>query len=213
MAYVVGLIATDGCLSNDGRHIVFTSRDRLLVETYLRCLGRPLRISSSRTRRGDSTYYAQFSDVALYDWLLSVGITPRKSLTLGGIEVPRAYLLPLVRGLLDGDGSISSFTHRPTAIKYPAYTYTRLWVFFLSASDAHIGWLRGQIESAVGIVGGVSRITREGRHDLFRLKYGNRESAVLLKLLYADRTSPCLERKRAVWDSYEAQTFCAEGGT
>jgi hypothetical protein len=64
MAYVVGLLATDGCLSSDRRHIILTSRDRQLVETFLGCLGRPIRYSKGRTRRGKLAYYAQFSDVA-----------------------------------------------------------------------------------------------------------------------------------------------------
>ena len=50
-------------------------------------------------------YRATFSDVELYRWFLSVGLTPAKSLTLAGIDVPDAYLLPVVRGLLDGDRS------------------------------------------------------------------------------------------------------------
>ena len=213
MAYAVGLLATDGCLSSDRRHIILTSRDRDLVETYLRCLGRPLRWTVGRTRRGAHAYYAQFSDVAFYDWLLSIGLTPRKSLTLGAIDVPDAFLLPLARGLLDGDGSICKFTDRPTPAKYPDYTYERLWVFFLSASRAHIDWLRGRLNTAVGINGYVERIRRAKRHDLFRLKYGKRESIVLLRTLYADRGAPCLERKRRIWDEYSSRILCAEGGT
>jgi len=61
MAYVVGLLATDGCLSSDRRHIILTSRDRELVETFLTCLGRPIKYTVGRTRRGKRAYYAQFS--------------------------------------------------------------------------------------------------------------------------------------------------------
>ncbi|MDQ2914461.1 MAG: hypothetical protein M3T56_14565 [Chloroflexota bacterium] len=141
MAYVVGLLATDGCLSSDRRHLILTTRDRQLAETYLACLGRPIRYRLGRTKRGKRAYYAQFSDVAFYDWLGSIGLTPRKSLTLGPIDVPDAYLVPLVRGLLNGDGSIAVFRHRPTASKYPDYVYERLWVFFLSlAGRMSIGY-------------------------------------------------------------------------
>src|SRR5207237_9109970 len=67
MAYVVGLLATDGCLSKDRRHIILTSCDRQLVQTYLECLGRPIRWTVVRKRRRKPAYYAQFSDVAFYD--------------------------------------------------------------------------------------------------------------------------------------------------
>lgn len=213
MAYVVGLLATDGCLSGDRRHVILTSRDRQLVETYLACLGRPICLSTGRTRRGKLAYYAQFSDVDFYDWLLSIGLTPRKSLTLGPIDLPDAYLVPLVRGLLDGDGSIMVFRDRPTPTKYPNYVYERLWVFFLSASRPHIDWLRERLKEMVGLDGYVERIVRKRRRDLFRLKYGKRESIILLRLLYSDPSAPCLERKRRIWTEYSSRTLCAGGGS
>src|SRR5213594_1039583 len=212
MAYAVGLLATDGCLSSDRRHIILTSRDRDLVETYLRCLGRPLRWTVGRTRRGAHAYYAQFSDVAFYDWLLSIGLTPKKSLTLGAIDVPDCYLVPLARGLLDGDGSISVFRDRPTRLKYPDYIYERLWVFFLSASRFHIDWLRDRLRTTTGLHGYVERIVRKKRRDLFRLKYGKRESIILLRSLYSDPNAPCLDWKRRKWTDYSSRTLGAGGG-
>jgi len=38
-AYSIGLIATDGCLYNDGRHISLTSKDVELLITFKKCLG------------------------------------------------------------------------------------------------------------------------------------------------------------------------------
>ena len=40
----VGLLATDGCLSGDRRHIILTSRDRELVEEH------PERVKELKTR-------------------------------------------------------------------------------------------------------------------------------------------------------------------
>ena len=42
-----------------------------------------------------------------------------KSLTLGSIDVPDEFLLPVVRGRLDGDGSVVNFVHAPTKRLYP----------------------------------------------------------------------------------------------
>ncbi|MFA5355413.1 MAG: hypothetical protein WC302_01615 [Candidatus Paceibacterota bacterium] len=39
LAYAVGLIATDGCLSIDGRHLNITSKDIQLLKTFKKCLG------------------------------------------------------------------------------------------------------------------------------------------------------------------------------
>lgn len=105
LAYAVGLAATDGCLINTGRHVAFVSNDRDQMEAFLTSVGRS--IATSGLRKTGNTYRVQFGDVELYRWLEAAGLTQRKSLTLGRIEVPDHLFLDLVRGLLDGDGSIS----------------------------------------------------------------------------------------------------------
>jgi hypothetical protein len=129
LAYAVGLIATDGCLYNDGRHVAFTSKDLDLIRTFLSCLGRLARI---RTKRGlGRAFQVEFSDAPLHRWLRRIGIGPRKSLTLGALDVPDEFLLSVVRGLLDGDGTIHNAAHAPTVRRYPGYLYERLSVSFL----------------------------------------------------------------------------------
>src|SRR5712692_8939795 len=62
MAYVVGLIATDGCLSGDRRHVALTTNDCQLAETFLACLGRPLRYGKGQTAAGNVVYRIQMGD-------------------------------------------------------------------------------------------------------------------------------------------------------
>ncbi|MEK6208104.1 MAG: LAGLIDADG family homing endonuclease [Chloroflexota bacterium] len=119
MAYIVGLTATDGCLVTGRRAINFKSGDRQLVETYLRLLGRKNRVKSHPTKTGGIAYYTQFHDSALYEWFRSVGLTPRKSLTIGALFVPDEVLLPLARGLLDGDGSVINKVYRADTGRRP----------------------------------------------------------------------------------------------
>ncbi len=122
MAYAVGLIATDGCLVKDGRHIAFVSKDEDLMCVWLSCIGHDqLRYSRSTSRVGTTIYRIQVSDVRLYRFLLLIGLTPRKSLTLAGVDVPDEFFDDFVRGLLDGDGSIYLRRHRPTRRAYPDY--------------------------------------------------------------------------------------------
>src|SRR5919201_3810950 len=185
MAYVVGLMATDGCLASNGRHLSFDSGDEQLVRTFLTCLGRPMRFQALPTASGGIRYKAQFGDVAFYRWLMQVGLMPRKSLVLGAIAVPDQYLCPALRDLFEGDGHISNFVHRPTPSTYPEYRYERLWVFFNSASEAHLRWIRGRIQAVLGVLGTIQKEKpREGRHDFFRLKYGNTASPALLSAMY-----------------------------
>jgi len=112
MAYIVGLTATDGCLVTGRRAINFKSGDRALVKTYLGLLGRTNRIKAERTRSGGTAYFTQFHDSSLYRWFQSAGLTPKKSLTIGALNVPDDHLFPLLRGLLDGDGSVINKLYR-----------------------------------------------------------------------------------------------------
>lgn len=203
MAYVVGLMATDGCLINTGRHLSFDSADEQLVRTFLRCLGRSLNYAAVPTRTGGVAYQARFSDVRFYQWLLTIGLMPRKSLTLGAIDVSDRFLLPVVRGLLDGDGHISNFVHHPTPGTFPEYEYERFWVYFNSASRPHIEWLKQRLSALLSIDGYIERRPpREGRREFFRLKYGKHASSVLMQRLYEHPQAPRLERKWAMWDRY-----------
>jgi len=107
MAYVVGLTATDGCLTHGRRRSInFKSEDFELVSRYLALLGRTNAIGVELTREGNFAYHTQFGDARLYEWFRSVGLMPRKSLVLGAIDVPDSHVSHLIRGLLDGDGSI-----------------------------------------------------------------------------------------------------------
>ncbi len=212
MAYIVGLAATDGCLVTGRRKINFKSEDRQLVETYLSVLGRTNRIKHQRTRTNGIVYFTEFSDARLYEWFRSVGLMPRKSLTLGPIGVPDAYLVPLARGLMDGDGSVLNFVHRPTVKTYPNYRYERIWVCFHSASRSHIDWLRARLSTLAGGGGYVEVLKRDGRHDFFKLKYGKAASVALLKAFYADTSAPCLERKRQIWTDYSSRNSVRKEG-
>lgn len=203
MAYIVGLMATDGCLSGDRRHLSFDSGDQDLVETFLTCLGRPPIARIKRKKTGEISYRAQFSDVRLYRWLRGVGLHPRKSLTVGAIEAPDEFIGPLARGLFEGDGSIRNFVHAPTRGAYPNYMYERLWVYFTCASRAHLEWLKTALERTLRVFGYIEdRPPTETRNAFFRLKFGKRDSITLLRAMYPRSDVPKLERKWKIWQDY-----------
>jgi len=205
MAYVVGLISTDGCLVNTGRHVSFVSEDLQLMETFLECLGRPRRFRTEVTPRGTLLYRIQMGDVALYRWLQGIGLMQRKSLVIGAIDVPDVFLLPLVRGLLDGDGTLINKTYRADTKERTDYYWEYLQTKFVSGSRAHVDWLRKSLLGSLGIVGYLQGV-RSGFGDrtgvAYELRYGKRESLKLLPALYADPLAPRLLRKWQIWDAY-----------
>jgi hypothetical protein len=201
MAYIVGLTATDGCLATDSRAITFKSADRQLVETYRQLLGRSNKIGIERSKAGGIAYRVQFKDTRLYGWFQSVGLTPRKSLTLGAIDVPNEFLAPLVRGLLDGDGNITNGVWRADTTRRSDYYYEWLRTRFYSASPAHLDWLKTQLHKELNLRGWIWENLRRGE-GIGCLSYGKHDSIKLLRWVYSDPSAACLLRKRAMWDNY-----------
>ncbi|MBI4789633.1 MAG: hypothetical protein HY782_21600 [Chloroflexi bacterium] len=140
LAYAVGLIATDGNLSPDGRHMTMVSKDRDLLETFRACLKLENRISPHFSLHGIYNRVA-WGNRQFYDWLLSIGLMPAKSLKLGALEVPDGYFADFVRGCLDGDGSILTYTDRYNFYKGKNYVNERLFVVFFSSSITFLEWL------------------------------------------------------------------------
>ena len=69
-AYAIGLLVTDGCLSNDGRHIIFVSKDLDQINNFLKCLKINVKIGNiiSGDKKSNS-YRIQFGDqVIFFTW-------------------------------------------------------------------------------------------------------------------------------------------------
>jgi LAGLIDADG DNA endonuclease family protein len=187
LAYAIGLITTDGCLSKDGRHIDLTSKDREQLENFGRCLGITLRISTKQSGIGTPYLRVQIGSVLFYKFLESIGLTQRKSKTLGAIIIPDAYFFDFLRGHFDGDGTFYSYMDPRWRSSFMFYTV------FLSASKRHILWLRTTLKRLLGIRG---HITTSQRNSVYQLKYAKKESRLVLGVLYKDAHCICLTRKR-----------------
>ena len=193
LAYAVGLITTDGCLSRNGRHLTMTSKDTDLLETVRRCLGVTARITQSTNPR--PCYRLQWSDVLFYQRLTEIGLMPAKSLRLGPLSVPDEWMRDFLRGCIDGDGSIVTYIDRYNTFKKSTYVYTRIYLSLVSASPRFVEWLRETLRRVVGVSGEVSVRRLEGRNDVWRLRYAKREALRLLRWMYYSSDVPCLRRK------------------
>jgi len=200
LAYAVGLLVTDGCLSNDGRHIIFRSCDIDQIEALRLCLHIQTTIESPRyeVEHGQRVCYRlQIGDVQLYRWLLRIGLFPKKSYTIGPIAVPDEFFRDFLRGHLDGDGMIVTYRDSYNVFKNSAYIYTRLFVRFISASEHHMVWMRSVITRLLQIKGDLSSSRGpKSTVPLWSLKFMKRESIKLLDWIYYDPYIPYLERKR-----------------
>lgn len=151
LAWTIGIIATDGNLSPDRRHLCVVSQDVDLLEKVRSSLGLSNRIAC---RAGSGrVYQLQWCHRAFYDWLLGIRLTPRKSLTLGPLRIRDEWFVDFFRGCIDGDGSIVTYVDRYNTFKKPAYVYERLFVSIVSASPTFLVWLRATLERLMRVTG------------------------------------------------------------
>jgi hypothetical protein len=186
-AYAVGLLASDGCLSSSGRHIVLTSTDKDQLENYQKALG--IRMHIGRVKNKSSgAMRVQLGDVLFYRFLMNIGLMPNKSLVIGKIDVPDAYFFDFLRGSFDGDGSTYSYWDKRWKSSFMFYTT------FVSASKAHVDWLQKTIQKRLGVRGHMTH--GSPNRVLHQLKYAKADSLLLLRRMYRRKDCICLLRKR-----------------
>lgn len=187
-AYAIGLITTDGNLSKDGRHIVFTSKDVELINNFQTALKIEYKIKKKNSGSNPNKIYnyIQIGDINFYNFLLDVGLMPNKSKKLKSVVMPKKYFFDFLRGHFDGDGSFYSYWDKRWKSSYMFY------VSFASASNHHILWLKEQIRLGLGLSG---HITKSVGSSCYQLRYAKAESLILLRKIYKNKKSLKLTRK------------------
>lgn len=204
LAYIVGLLATDGCLSSNGRHIIMRSSDIEQLNTFKKCLGIKNKIGDTFSPNGTVSHRVQFGNVSLYRWLINIGLSPNKSKTIGEIKVPDKFFIDFLRGHLDGDGSVTTYFDKYNTYKNPKYVYERLFVRFISASKKHITWLHKKIMVNSGISGKIHQYKSKilNRSVMYTIKFMKNDSLKLLPLIYYSKDIPTLSRKRVIYEEF-----------
>lgn len=189
LAYGVGLFATDGCLYNDERHLSFVSQDLELLKLFKKCLKIDTRITyKAPSKTGKRCPHLQWGDVMLYNFFQSIGIHPRKSLTIGRVLVPDAYFFDFLRGLIDGDGSFYSYYD-------PRWRSSFMYYLVLaSGSESFLKWVRAELALRLGVRGHMTRSKK--KKTTMQLKYAKTESFKIIQKMYYSARVPSLTRKR-----------------
>lgn len=187
LAYLIGIIATDGNLSSDVRHIIITSKDVKLLEDLKTFFSLSLKIGRKGSGSNpDKKYFVlQVGDTNFYNFLLSINLTQNKSKTIGKLLVPKKYFYHFLRGCIDGDGNIDIYTHKESSRK-------QLRIRLASASYEFIEWISNEIRKDYDSVGGW--IYSPKNKSWHVLTYGKKDSIRILRSVYKDKTI-FLERK------------------
>ncbi|MFH0827108.1 MAG: LAGLIDADG family homing endonuclease [Candidatus Omnitrophota bacterium] len=159
--YLVGLIATDGCLSSDGRHIDITAKDSDFLQTIKDAIGISNKVGIKYNGKKQKSFHIQIGNKNLYDFLLSIGLSQNKSLTLGSLEVPNQYFADFFRGVIDGDGCIRRWIH-------PTNNREQWSLRVYSGSEKFIYWLNSATVQLLRVFGKIHKNTS----STWVLKYG-----------------------------------------
>ncbi len=124
MAWVLGLLMSDGCLHKDYycNRIEWYQKDKQLLNQIRKALKSTHPIKPFKCN--DEHWVLQVDNKHMFNSLLQLGLTPKKSFTVKLPDnVPQIYLRHLIRGLFDGDGGyhINKKTKR-ILINYVTYS-------------------------------------------------------------------------------------------
>ena len=186
VAYACGLMATDGCLLPNGRHLNLTSNDLDQLETFKKCLNLKANISWKKSGyTGRMNSQIQFGDVVLHKWFRSIGLTPNKTKTIGKLNIPDEYFFDYLRGEFDGDGS--SHAYWDTRWRSSVSLYLK----FTCASAPHLEWLNDSIFKFLAVKGYIQQAG-----GVYALTFSKQKAKVLYKAMYYSTKIPFLKRKK-----------------
>ncbi len=117
---------------------------------------------------------------------MQIGLSPRKSKTIGSLKIPKKYFFDFLRGSFDGDGSSYSYWDKRWASSFLFY------LNFASASLGHLVWIRKVIKELTGSKG---HINSSSSVRAYQLKYAKTEAKIIFSKMYYSKNVPMLERK------------------
>ena len=183
MAHVLGYWWADGCMRikrNTGAHeIEIASNDVEHLLSLAGCIGG--KYALRKVTSTSNTYVISFCSKEMYQDILAHGGTPRKSRTIGFPSVPMGLASHFVRGVIDGDGTLTWNDDRPI-------------IHIYSGSQQFLLDLVVAVERETGIP--APRLTANRQN--WTVKWSTTRAKCLAMWLYIDNPGLALDRKAAV---------------
>jgi len=105
-AYWAGFIAADGCLNkrDNSMRLGLSKVDRNHLIKFKNSIKTNANITECKS---NNSVRIMICSEKLYNSLTDLGIKPNKSLTINKVSIPKGLMSHFIRGVFDGDGSIS----------------------------------------------------------------------------------------------------------
>jgi len=184
MAYVLGVLYTDGCLAQDLYRFTVAQKEPELLEKCLKLMESDAPIVFTKKRGiASAIYHFQINGKTIIEDLLKLGLKPKKSLTLDFPEIPLPYVRHFIRGCWDGDGSVyleKSDPNKPCAS-------------FISGSEK---FTAGILKHLVMLGMPETRMYKRPLRNVFEFRFRGPDCTKLYHILYDDvPESMYLDRK------------------
>lgn len=200
MAYVLGFLFADGSLEDAsylrGKYVRVTNTDHDRIDVIKKLLHSSHTIVKTKAvGNRKARYLLRIGSHALYNQLIRLGVTPRKSFTMQFPTIPKGFLPHFVRGYFDGDGCAH--------IARTATGATRLLTIFTSGSKSFLKTLHRHLQAEAGITGNTLH-AHGSTEGAFQLRYFARDSIRLFVYMYPKQTPPdlLLRRKYDIFTRY-----------
>ena len=180
-AYWLGFIYADGCISDNGSlEIGLIDKEHLEKFKVFINSKNPIR---NKKYKEYTSYSITNKSKHLKDTLISYGCTPRKSLTLTfpNIDIFQcpSLIIPFIRGVFDGDGSIGIDSHKNCNKPYPR-------VSIVGTQDIIVNCLR--------YTNITNLVTKYGNNNYYETKFTHSKAIQFLNTIY-NNANIYLDRK------------------
>lgn len=208
MAYLLGYIYSDGTIEDVRKssrtcYLAITSVDYDILYKIREALSsnhnlyinkqRVTIFPGNRKYLCKQSYTLRIGSKSLFDDLVKLGLTPRKSLTLKFPKIPINFLKYFVRGYFDGDGSVMVSTAKGRKMSSITTTFTCGSSIFLE----DLGYSLNKFAT--------SRIKNIFRNPhAYQLNYKKWDSLKVLDFIYSNlNKAPFLARKYNIYKLYK----------
>lgn len=184
LAYVIGIIATDGTLRKNRNSVKVGVKDKDVIEFVRKVImeevtGRENAINTEIRIIGNRKYIIysySFTSQLFYDFCLDIGLMPNKSLCLGKMNIPKNIFPHYLLGVIDGDGNFNTLRRKREG-KDSLYNYVRIF----SGSEKFLLWLNSQVSCAFQVNSGSIFKDEKGRKNpKFTLSWGNEQTVQMI---------------------------------
>jgi hypothetical protein len=191
-SYILGLICSDGSIDNNGYGIGFISKDIELVKLIKRIMSSEHKICDiksydKRTKKTYNSNYIHICSKKIVESLSKLGIHNNKSFTCKLPDIPNNLFWHFLRGLFDGDGSITRNVGRKIGSLRFKLIGSGVMIYELKKILSEYGLSDTKIS--------ISKYKNEDGYISSLMYYSYKDLKKLYDIMYLDSENLRLERK------------------